>query len=460
MKALKLTIKNVGLVEDAVIELNKPLLCFYGEIRQGKTTLLNAVKWVFGGTFPSDIIRRGETEALIRMDLDTGAVQRTFYVAKDGSTKARALVFEKNGTPVRDAVAEVKKMLNPFLLDQNHLSAMTELERKKYFASVFAVDTAGLDAEILATEEKASRARETLKAYGEIDLTEVAKPEDLMTLQVQRAEIVRLHIESQAALHVELANLRQGYQSKLDAANAENRLIRDLNAKVDTAEGNVRVYKEQITRLQRELEIQQTSLKETENWLAAYQRKDEVPAPGLPDTTALEARISNTADTATVDAALSKRQAEQVLYDQYVKNQTRQKEREADEALILSLEATTRELRNKRLAKLKTCGESSGIPGLAFDGAGNFSYEGCEAGMLSTSQLMKLSSQLSSLYPPGFGIELLDRAESLGRSVFDFIEQAKSQNKTILAAIVGEKPAMVPADVGVFVVEGGSVKAA
>ena len=165
MKAQKLTVKNIGMIADAVVELNKPLLCFYGEIRQGKTTLLNAVKWVFGGSFPSDIIRRGESEAMIRLDLDCGSILRTFYVAKDGSTKARALIFEKDGTPVRDAVAEVKKFLNPFLLDQNHLAGMTELERRKYFASMFAVDTAGLDREIAVTggRQRSKGATESLR---------------------------------------------------------------------------------------------------------------------------------------------------------------------------------------------------------------------------------------------------------------------------------------------------------
>ena len=40
--------------------------------------------------------------------------------------------------------------------------------------------------------------------------------------------------------------------------------------------------------------------------------------------------------------------------------------------------------------------------------------------MLSTSQIMRLSGELSSLYPQGFGLELIDRAESLGKSIFTF----------------------------------------
>ena len=77
--------------------------------------------------------------------------------------------------------------------------------------------------------------------------------------------------------------------------------------------------------------------------------------------------------------------------------------------------------------------------------------------MLSTSQIMRLSSLLSAKYPPGFGVDLIDRAESLGRSVFEFVERAKAENKTILAAVVGERPAEAPAEVGVYIVEKGKV---
>ena len=46
MIVTELKIKNVGLIVDETIPLNKPLILFYGEIRQGKTTILNAVRWV------------------------------------------------------------------------------------------------------------------------------------------------------------------------------------------------------------------------------------------------------------------------------------------------------------------------------------------------------------------------------------------------------------------------------
>ena len=43
MKLQSLTIKNIGIIADTTIKLDKPLLLFYGEIRQGKSTILAAI---------------------------------------------------------------------------------------------------------------------------------------------------------------------------------------------------------------------------------------------------------------------------------------------------------------------------------------------------------------------------------------------------------------------------------
>ena len=445
------------MIADAVIELDKPLIIFFGEIRQGKTTLLNAVKWVFGGSFPTDIIRQGETEAAIVLDLDCGRIARSFYVGRDGTTKARPVVFERDGIAVKDPVAEIKKLLNPFLIDQGYLANMTELERKKYFAKLFAVDTSGLDKEIADTESKAVQTRAKLKAYGEIDLTPVEAPASVAELQATRERIITLHQEAQLALSNDLAARRQDYQAKRRSVDLANSAVRENNFQVNTAVREVTALHARIERLKIELSQVQADFDLKQLWLKDHDLQAEVPLPEQPDTQEIERKLLEHADTSKVDALLRKAEADQVRLDQYRKNQARQAEREQDEALIMSLDATVRELRAKKIAKLQEISNSTGIPGLAFDEAGNFSFEGSQAGMLSTSQIMRLSSMLSALYPEGFGVELIDRAESLGKSIFEFIDRAKEENKTILAAVVGEKPASAPAEVGVFVVENGRV---
>ena len=95
---------------------------------------------------------------------------------------------------------------------------------------------------------------------------------------------------------------------------------------------------------------------------------------------------------------------------------------------------------------------------MSFDENGSFLFEGSTPGMISTSQVMRLSEYLSELYPEGFGISLIDRGESLGKSVFDLVDRAKKDDRNILVTVVGEKPAKIPEDVGVFVVENGELK--
>ena len=53
---------------------------------------------------------------------------------------------------------------------------------------------------------------------------------------------------------------------------------------------------------------------------------------------------------------------------------------------------------------------------------------------------------------------IIDRAESLGKSVFLLIDRAKEEEKIILATVVGERPAEVPAEVWVWIVEKGEIK--
>lgn len=458
MRAQKLIVKNIGIVADATIELNKPLIALYGEIKQGKTTLLNAVKWVFGGAYPTDIIRKGETEAGITLMLDSGTITRSFYVARDGSTKARPVFFEREGKAIHDAVAEIKKFLNPFLLDQDFLKEKSELERKKYFASMFAVDTSGLDKEIIDCEAAASATRQKLKGYGEIDLTVVDNPPDIAQLRALRADLLDQHDKKLAGLHDELAGRRKDYAGEVAGVNLANAASRERGYQRGEAARRAGEFQASVMEHERALVIARDGLASYQKWLEDHPPIPEAPPPPAPDFSVLEQGLTLRCNTETLDASISTAEAARVKFEQYQANLQRQAARDIDEGIIRSLEKQARELRAKRIAKLKECSDNSGIPGLEFDEAGNFSYEGCQAGMLATSQLMRLSSQLSSLYPPGFGLDLLDRAESLGKSIFTFVDRAKRENKTILAAVVGEKPAEVPEEVGVFVVEQGVVK--
>lgn len=458
MKARKLIIKNIGIVGQAEIELNKPLLILYGEVRQGKTTALNAIKWVFGGKFPSDILKNGETEGSITLALDNGTITRSFYRAKDGSVKARPIQFERDGAPVIDPVAEIKRFLNPFLLDQNFLFNKSELERKQYFASMFAVDTSGLDLAIQEAEEKAQETRAKLKGYGEINITPVEPPASVAGLKETRAALLAEHSQKLDVLRVEIAKRRREHEAACRELQIANAAAKERQYEIAEAHSKLTIFQVRVLEHERALANARDGVASYSKWIEEHAALPESPYPVAPDFSVLEQALSLPPDTATVDSLLGQAEAQKVRYEQHLANLKRQAARDMDGCVIRSLENQIREMRAKKIAKLKELSDKSGIPDLGFDEAGNFSYEGCQAGMLSTSQLMKLSSALSALYPEGFGLELLDRGESLGKSIFSFVERAKAEKKTILATVVGERPAEVPEDVGVFVVEQGVIK--
>lgn len=452
MKVQKLVIKNIGAIVDETILLNKPLILFYGEIRQGKSTILNAVRWVCGGSFPSDIIRHGQKEASIELEFDGGMVSRSFYKDKKGETAARPLIFIRNGKPVGSPATEVKRFLNPFLLNQDHLKDMTETERKAYFTELFAVDTTALDTEWFNNDRTASNLRVEIKTFGEIDLTPV-EPVDASALRLKLNTIRGEHDKKVEAHNAQIEKLREAHSAAVSKVQAENVEVERHNTLRVQRQDRHTELSEEIAELNRKLAAANASLQSVAEWLkenpakkpAALPVLGALPAaPAQPDVSDLEQKIQDAGAT-------------NVRAEQFKANKARAEQKNAKAEQVVKLEQRQREIKAEKVALLKGVSDESGIAELSFDEDGTFTYQGTQAGMLSTSQIMRLSSELSSMYPDGFGIELLDRGESLGKSVFEYVDRAKKEGISILATIVGERPAKVPDDIGVFVVKDGKV---
>jgi hypothetical protein len=460
MKIKKLLLSNIGIVEREEIAINKRLIVFYGEIRAGKSTILKSVIWVCGGEFPSDILRHGTKEGFIELQFDNGHIRREFYLAKDGKTiKARSIEFIRDNRPVDRPVAEIEKLLNPFSLDQDFLVRKNEMDRNKYFIELFGVDTSDLDAELVKLESAASAARSELKGFGDVDLTE-HKPVDVEALQSQRSQIINAAAAQRAELEAQLASISEAHNSRVQAFHLENAKVLNLRTLRATHQSAINAGNTEIRELQIRIGKLQDAVKQNEAWLDANPDTSDPTMPMAPDTIALKQQILalHSPDTLSVDKVLSDASAANVRAEQYQKNLEREKQRLAKAAALATAEAAIKEKRQAKLDRLKSINETCKIEGMKFTDGGEFSFEGTSAQMLSTSQLMRLSKMLSDLYPAGLGIQLLDRGESLGKSIFSLIDRAKAEDKTILASVVGERPAVVPEQVGVFVVSEGKIQ--
>ncbi len=413
MKIQKLVINNIGIIGNETIEFNKPLNLFYGDVRQGKTTILNAIKLCFGGGFPDDIIKHGEKKASVELHFDGAHIERKFRKDKHGVTKADKIEFINEEGEIEDKpVDAIQKFLNPFLLNQNHLIDMNEPSRKRYFIDLFGVDTVAIDKELKGLEDGTKDLRISIKAYGDIS-SEKVEPVNIQDLEADKRKIIATHEEN---------------HNKTFTANEKARHTNDERKR---GLGVIEEAEKQIAA--------------TKAWLEKNPAQQIKEMPLLPDTS-------------DVDAKIGEGREQNIRYEQYLKDQGAISLKAEAQDDLTEKEEQIRDLRSDKASLLAGINDKCTIKGLAFDESGNFEYEGTTAGMLSTSQLMRLSSELGKLYPEGFGLELIDRGESIGKDIFLFVKKAQEENKTILATIVGEKPANIPEEIGVFVVDNGEIK--
>jgi DNA repair ATPase RecN len=456
-KFTRLRIKNLGPIVDTDLALDMPLVILFGEIAQGKTKHLDAVRYVCGGAFPQDIIRHGQKEAVVELDFTDGSIKREWYWSrategKPSEIKARPVQLIRKGRLVENPVAELKRLLNPFMLNQDYFRSMTEDARKQYLVDLVGVDTSALDTEATAAASKAKDLRAKLTGYGDIDLTEV-KEVDTAALRQELATIRTMHESKVEAWKRERTAQANAHAAAIKAVEDENDIIRQGNSTFDRALQTQDASKLELARLQKAVTDLQDRMQANTRWMADHPKQPEKPLPSQP----VAPELPTAPDTSEIEAKLQNAAAQNVRAESYKQNLEREKKRLADETALKALEDRQRQIKAEKIAALSKVSENSGVKGLTFDEDGTPKFEGVTVGMLSGSQMMRLSSALEALYPEGLGILLLDRGESLGRSIMDYVQHAEKTHTTVLATVVGNPPADVPEKVGVFICRDGLI---
>lgn len=453
MKILSLTIQNIGIIKKGTLKLDNPLTIIYGEIKQGKSTYLNAIRWAFGGSFPKDIITHGETEASIIIQLDSGMIMRSFYFNKDGEITSRPQKIILNNRPA--SVNDLKRYLNPFLLDQEHLVKLKAgNERAQFINEIFQINTSEIDKELMAYETKAQGMRATIKAFGDVEVNPVTEPnidalfEEKKKIEKDIQEQKQLSEPENKKIREDHENERQLLLDDIVKFNNEQKL-RDIKIKnsTDLFESLLKQIKGSIFEKCFDIDCAKRLLLELPKAQPEKQLKVDLPEP-----TFITIDESGLID---INNRINEAKTQKILYDQYVKDESRKREKEIMQGQLREIEGI---IKRMRLEKQHAQEEINGIiEGLEYKDF-QLWYENTSFEMLSTSQLMTLSSKLSSMYSESLGIELIDKGESLGKSVFDLINKAEKEEKNILVTVVGDKPAEIPENIGVFVVEKGDIK--
>ena len=107
-----LHIKNIGIIEELSIELNKGLNVLTGETGAGKTLIIDALEIIAGGRFSKEMIRKGEQNSFVEVCIFEPETSKTIIVSREINRNGKNLC-KINGRLV--TVNELKEFMNNYL---------------------------------------------------------------------------------------------------------------------------------------------------------------------------------------------------------------------------------------------------------------------------------------------------------------------------------------------------------
>ena len=111
-----LHIKNIGIIEELSINLNKGLNVLTGETGAGKTLIIDSIQIISGGRFSKEMIRKGENTSFIELCIyepnSPDAIEGNIIVSREISINGRNMC-KINGRMA--TVSELKEFMRDFI---------------------------------------------------------------------------------------------------------------------------------------------------------------------------------------------------------------------------------------------------------------------------------------------------------------------------------------------------------
>ena len=199
-----LHIKNIGIIEELEIELNKGMNALTGETGAGKSLIIDAINIICGGRFSKEMIRSGESYSYVELCMynpeDENAVEGNIIITREIYSNGRNMC-KINGRLV--TVAELKKFMSNYIEIHGQNDNQKLLDSKthiKYLDNFIGKEINGLQDEYKRRYNKYNEIKKELKEnYGD----EKEKQRKLDLLRYQANEITE-------------ANLKIGEEEKLE----------------------------------------------------------------------------------------------------------------------------------------------------------------------------------------------------------------------------------------------------
>lgn len=128
-----LHIKNIGIIEDIVIDLNQGLNVLTGETGAGKTLIIDSLQIISGGRFSKEMMRKGENQSFVELCLyepeNEKAIDGNIIVSREINLSGKNMC-KINGRMV--TVNELKEFMNQFIEIHGQNDNQNLLENKMH----------------------------------------------------------------------------------------------------------------------------------------------------------------------------------------------------------------------------------------------------------------------------------------------------------------------------------------
>ncbi len=255
-----LHIKNIGIIEDLNIDLNKGLNVLTGETGAGKTLIIDSLEIISGGRFSKDMIRRGASNSFVEICMYVPESEK----AEDGNiivsreiTSSGKNMCKINGRMV--TVNELREFMKEFIEIHGQNDNQNLLDSKKHLSYL----------DSYSGEKIASLKEEYINYYSEYknilkelkdnlgDEKEKQRKIDLLQYQINEIEEADLKLNEEDELE-EQRRVMQNSEKISDSLNTANNLIEENG--IDNISMAIRAL-EKIETIDKKYEEASSSLK-------------------------------------------------------------------------------------------------------------------------------------------------------------------------------------------------------
>ena len=255
-----LHIKNIGIIEDLNIDLNKGLNVLTGETGAGKTLIIDSLGIISGGRFSKDMIRRGEANSFVELCMyvpeSDKAEDGNIIVSREISSSGKNMC-KINGRMV--TVNELREFMKEFIEIHGQNDNQNLLDSKKHLS--YLDNYSGEKIAFLKNEYKNYyiEYKNVLKELRDNlgDEKEKQRKIDLLQYQINEIEEANLKLNEEDELEEQRKHM-QNSEKISDSLNTANNLIEENG--IDNISMAIRAL-EKIETIDKKYEEASSSLK-------------------------------------------------------------------------------------------------------------------------------------------------------------------------------------------------------